>query len=62
MALFERRPPERVDSSSLPASENLHIAHNRTRALQQTESFDHLVGAQLEFAAYRKPKRLRRLE
>jgi hypothetical protein len=25
LALFERRPPERVDSSSLPASENLHI-------------------------------------
>jgi hypothetical protein len=24
LALFERRPPERVDSSSLPASENLH--------------------------------------
>jgi hypothetical protein len=28
LALFERRPPERVDSSSLPASENLHIAHS----------------------------------
>jgi hypothetical protein len=28
-ALFERRPPERVDSSSLPASENLHKARNR---------------------------------
>jgi hypothetical protein len=25
LALFERRPPERVDSSSLPASENLHM-------------------------------------
>jgi hypothetical protein len=24
LALFERRPPQRVDSSSLPASENLH--------------------------------------
>src|SRR6202023_4299890 len=26
LAVFERRPPERVDSSSLPASENLHIS------------------------------------
>jgi hypothetical protein len=25
LALFERRPPERLDSSSLPASENLHM-------------------------------------
>src|SRR5467141_755932 len=28
LALFERRPPERVDSSSLPASENLHKTRN----------------------------------
>src|ERR1700730_18347441 len=38
LALFGRRSPERVASSSLPASENLHIAHQPTYAVQQIGS------------------------
>src|SRR6516164_7962622 len=43
LALFGRRPPERVVRSSLPASENLH----RSGLLQRSNLglFDHLVGA-----------------
>ena len=40
LALFERRPPERVVRSLLPASENLHRAQKRTKP----ELFDYLIG------------------
>jgi hypothetical protein len=35
LALFGRRPPQRVIRSSFPASENVHKAQNRTPALPQ---------------------------
>jgi hypothetical protein len=35
LALFGRRPPQRVDSLLMPASENLH--NRRQSALQQNE-------------------------
>ena len=37
LALFGRRPPERVDDLCIPASENLHIS--RTHAAQQNSIF-----------------------
>ena len=43
LALFGRRLPERVVSSSLPASENLHIT-GREQMQQTAHSFDLLVG------------------
>ena len=52
LALFGRRPPCRVVSSSMPASENLHInRHNR-------QLFDDLGGAQQNRRRYRKTERL----
>ena len=44
LALFGRRPPQRVDSLLMPASENLH----RTGLMQRSKKrclLDHLVGA-----------------
>jgi hypothetical protein len=43
LALFGRRPPQRVDSLVMPASENLHIT-GLMRG-KQASLFDHLVGA-----------------
>jgi hypothetical protein len=34
LALFGRRPPERADSSALPASENLHMSRTWQRILR----------------------------
>jgi hypothetical protein len=38
LALFRRRPPERVEGSSLPASENLHRTGLMPKQIQNLET------------------------
>src|SRR5580700_5758569 len=42
LALFGRRPPQRVDSLLMPASENLHMTRLMHRSKKMAFLFDHL--------------------
>jgi len=50
LALFGRRPPQRVDSIVMPASENLHNNGLMHRNMIGTNSITRLTGFQINFA------------
>src|SRR5437016_3891814 len=61
LALFGRRPPERVVRSSFPAAENLHTTGLMHRS-KKLRSFDHLVGKREQRRRDFDAERLRGLE
>src|SRR6476619_7752 len=60
LALFGRRPPQRVDSIVMPASENLHITGLMHRSKSEL-LFDHLVCAAEQADRKSNTKRLGRM-
>ena len=62
LALFGRRPPERVDRLVIPATENLHTSRHEQIAANRSTLFDHLVGTEEKHRRHDEAERFGGLE